>query len=92
MFCVGRPVEAYSLLSKIFQPITDCCRVLATLDGIWVEMRVFDFCNIRVQISKVCCNLSIYRSLYIIHPPKFPYFLILRDNCGAVSKGYEVAV
>jgi len=91
-FFVGRLVETYSLWSKIYQPITDCCRVLATLVGIWVEMRAFEFCNIRVQISKFCCSLSIYRSLYKIHPPKFPYFFILRDKCEAVSKGYEVAV
>ena len=90
MFCVGRPAETYSLLSKIYQPITDCCRVLATLDGMRVEMRAFEFCKIRVQISKVCCILPMYRSLYIIHPPKCSYSLILRDNCGAVSKGYEV--
>ena len=92
VFCVGRLVETYSLWSEVYQPITDWCRVLASLDRIWAEMRAFDFCNMRVQISKFCCSLSIYSSMYIIHPPEVPRFVILRDNCGAMSKRYEVAV
>ena len=38
-----------------------------------------------------CCNFSLYRLMYIIDPQNYTnWFSILRDNCEAISKDYNL--